>query len=45
MADQNLNGKVVVINGASSGIGRGTALKFAGAGAYAVLAARRELPN
>ncbi len=43
MADQNLNGTVVVITGASSGIGKGTALKFAQAGASVVLAARRDV--
>lgn len=42
MADQNMNGKVVVITGASSGFGKGAALKFAGAGAFVVLAARRD---
>lgn len=42
MTDQSLNGKVVVITGASSGFGKGAALKFAGAGASVVLAARRE---
>ncbi len=41
MADQNLNGKVIVITGASSGFGKGAALKFAGAGCSVVLAARR----
>ncbi len=42
MAGQDLNGKVVVITGASSGFGKGAALKFAQAGASVVLAARRE---
>lgn len=45
MADKELkevSGKVVVITGASSGFGKGAALKFAGAGASVVLAARRE---
>ena len=37
-----LSDKVVVITGASSGIGRATALAFADAGAAVVLAARRE---
>lgn len=42
MATQtNLNGKVVVITGASSGFGRGAALEFASGGASVVLAARR----
>lgn len=41
MADSYFNGKTIVITGASSGIGKGTALKFAGAGANVVLAARR----
>lgn len=39
---QDFGGKVVVITGASSGIGRGTALAFASAGASVILAARRE---
>jgi short-subunit dehydrogenase len=38
----NLAGKVVVITGASSGFGRGAALKFAAGGASLVLAARRD---
>ncbi len=41
MAGRKLSGKVVVITGASSGIGKGAALKFAAAGASVVLAARR----
>ena len=41
MADKELSGKVIVITGASSGFGKGTARKFAGAGASVVLAARR----
>jgi len=43
MADQRLNGKVVVVTGASSGFGRGTARRFAESGATLVLAARRDL--
>ncbi len=42
MADQDLTGKVVVITGASSGFGRGAAIKFAQAGASVVVSARRE---
>jgi short-subunit dehydrogenase len=42
MAQQDLNGKVVVITGASSGFGKGAAVKFARAGASVVLSARRE---
>jgi NAD(P)-dependent dehydrogenase (short-subunit alcohol dehydrogenase family) len=38
----SLQGKVVVITGASSGIGRATALAFSDAGCRLVLAARRE---
>jgi NADP-dependent 3-hydroxy acid dehydrogenase YdfG len=41
---QTLRGSVVVITGASSGIGRGAALAFAGHGARLVLAARRAQP-
>lgn len=41
MAESGLAGKVVVLTGASSGFGKGAALKFANAGAYVVLAARR----
>jgi len=42
MAKQSLEGKVIVITGASSGFGKGAALKFAGLGASVVLAARRD---
>jgi short-subunit dehydrogenase len=41
MAAQSLEGKVVVITGASSGFGKGAALRFAEEGADLVLAARR----
>jgi NADP-dependent 3-hydroxy acid dehydrogenase YdfG len=37
-----IDGKVVIVTGASSGIGESTALEFARAGAIVVLAARRE---
>ena len=38
---QELSSKVIVLTGASSGFGKGAALKFAGAGATVVVAARR----
>lgn len=38
----NIQGKVVIITGASSGIGEATARRLAGAGAKLMLAARRE---
>src|SRR3954454_20420651 len=38
--NEQYQGKVVVITGASSGFGRGTALELAGRGASVVLAAR-----
>jgi NAD(P)-dependent dehydrogenase (short-subunit alcohol dehydrogenase family) len=41
MADRKLQGKVVVVTGASSGFGKGAALRFAEEGATVVLAARR----
>jgi short-subunit dehydrogenase len=40
--DKRLDGKVVVITGASSGFGKGAALRFASMGANVVVAARRE---
>ncbi|MBL8525009.1 MAG: glucose 1-dehydrogenase [Betaproteobacteria bacterium] len=39
---KRFEGKVVIVTGASSGIGRETAIQFAGEGASVVLAARRE---
>jgi len=36
-----LNGKIIVITGASSGFGRGSAIRLAGMGAHVVGAARR----
>jgi NAD(P)-dependent dehydrogenase (short-subunit alcohol dehydrogenase family) len=42
MANAELKGKVVVITGASSGFGKGTARKFAREGAAVVVAARRD---
>jgi NAD(P)-dependent dehydrogenase (short-subunit alcohol dehydrogenase family) len=39
---ERLNGRIVMVTGASSGIGEATALAFADAGAKLVLAARRE---
>jgi short-subunit dehydrogenase len=42
MARQDLNGKIVVITGASSGFGKGAALRFAQAGASVIVSARRE---
>lgn len=42
--DREYAGQVVVITGASSGIGRATALQFAERGARLVVAARREQP-
>jgi len=42
MVHDDLSGKVIVITGASSGFGKGAALKFAEEGAFLVLAARRD---
>ena len=42
MANKDLNGKVVVMTGASSGFGRGASVAFAEAGASVVLSARRQ---
>jgi NADP-dependent 3-hydroxy acid dehydrogenase YdfG len=40
--DRKFNGKVVIITGASSGIGKACAFEFADNGASVVLAARQE---
>ena len=42
--DYELNGKVALVAGATSGIGKATAEMFARAGASVVLAGRREKP-
>jgi short-subunit dehydrogenase len=39
---RDIRGRAVVITGASSGFGKGAALRFAGLGANLVLAARRQ---
>ncbi|MDY6896737.1 MAG: SDR family NAD(P)-dependent oxidoreductase, partial [Cyanobacteriota bacterium] len=39
---QDMNGKVAIVTGGSSGIGRACAIEFAKAGAKVVVAARRE---
>lgn len=42
MSESSIKGKVAVVVGASSGMGKEIAITFAAAGAYMVLAARRE---
>jgi NADP-dependent 3-hydroxy acid dehydrogenase YdfG len=37
-----MHGKVLLVTGASTGIGRATAIKFASSGAHVALVARRD---